>query len=108
MKKIAKQEIINKWIELYKTGSDIPTIAREYGANYWSVYKHLDNAGALRKQTKITTKMVNEWIELYKTGNVSCSWIGRKYNVSRYTVATYLHINGVPTSRRVPHMVEVR
>ena len=102
------KKTVNEWIELYKAGSDIPTIAREYGANYWSVYTYLNKAGVLRKQTKITTKMIKEWIELYKTGNVSCSWIGRKYNVSRNTVATYLHIHGVPTSKRVPHIIEVR
>lgn len=107
MSKIIKKTV-DKWIELYKAGSDISAIASEYGVSYWNIYTYLDKAGVLRKQTKITTKMIKEWIALYKTGNVSCSWIGRKYNVSRNTVATYLHIHGVPTSKRVPHIIEVR
>lgn len=101
-------EMSKEWIELYRAGKHTSEIAREFGVSQTCVCTYLDQAGVLRKLPNITTKMVKEWIALYKTGNYNCSAIARKYNVMRATVAKYLHMYGVKTSRNVPHLVEER
>lgn len=103
-----KERLIERWIELYKQGISTLEIAKRSGVSQCTVYRCLDEACVLIKQNVITNKMVKEWLDLYKTGNVNCRWIAKKYGVARDTVAKYLHIYGVKTSRKVPHLVEER
>lgn len=108
MRKEIKEITIKRWIELYKQGIPTLEIAKRSGVSQCTVYRYLDEACVLIKQNVITYKMVKEWIDLYKTGNVNCRWIAKKYGVARDTVARYLHMYGVKTSRKVPHLVEER
>ena len=105
IRKSITTKIIKEWVRLYKEGRTVKEIAAKNGRHITTIYRYLDGAGALKKRKSITMKMIKEWVELYKTGSVNCAWLSRKYGVRVKTVRKYLHLQGVKTTRKVPHLV---
>lgn len=101
-------EEVKQWIELYNECNCVYAIAKECGISYGSIYKHLDRAGVIRKKfVPITTKMIKEWVAIYNTGDYNITYISNKYKISRNTIAKYLHLSGVKTTKKVFHNIEV-
>lgn len=91
-----------QWADLYRAGSSVSQIAKQFGVSETTVSAHLRNIGIkMRKgfetNRKITDEQINEWIELYKSG-LSTPHIAKRYKVSSTTVLKYLHDCGIQIS----------
>lgn len=87
----------DEWVELYKVGNSVDSIAKMYRCPQRSVYNILLPSGILRHATKYTN-CYNEWIELYKSGR-STLYISRKYNCSVHAVSEVIKTSGIIRSR---------
>ena len=82
-------EMIMKWIQLYKDGLTVRQIAVMYSIGYETVRKWLIKSGIKMRKGKVTDETAEKWVELYKNG-LSIVKIAKEYNVNNETVRYWL------------------
>ncbi|AIJ06136.1 hypothetical protein JH146_1294 [Methanocaldococcus bathoardescens] len=82
-------EMIIKWIKLYKDGLTVRQIATMYNIGYETVRKWLIKSGINMRKGKVTDETAEKWVKLYKNG-WSIVRIAKEYNVNDETVRYWL------------------